>query len=228
MVKRSGLMRNTIVLAAASQMDSWYNGFSMNKLSDRRNSEFRQIATSWGIEFGPIVAFFLTSEYLGLIASTAIFVTLTAIALIVSYGRDKRVALFPLLAGLSVIIFGVLTVALHNPFFIIIKDTVYNGLFAVAIAVGLYWFRHPILKDLFGSLFHMTDKGWTILSRRWMCMFALLTVSNEVIRYALSPEAWVDYKIIATLVTIVFGFYQITLSRRERMPDANKWGMNVR
>lgn len=200
----------------------------MSKLSDRRNSEFRQVATSWGIEFGPIVAFFLTSEYLGIITSTAIFVSLTALALVVSYGRDKRVALFPLLAGASVIAFGVLTVALGNPFFIIIKDTVYNGLFAIAIAVGLYGFRHPILKDLFGSLFHMTDKGWMTLSRRWMVMFALLTASNEVIRHFFAPEAWIDYKMIATFVTIVFGFYQITLSRRERMPDANKWGMNVK
>jgi intracellular septation protein len=200
----------------------------MSKLSDRRNSEFRQVTTSWGIEFGPIAVFFLTSEYLGLIASTAIFVALTAVALFLSYSRDRKIALFPLLAGLSVIIFGVLTVALHNPFFIIIKDTVYNGLFAVAIAIGLYGFRHPILKDLFGSLFHMTDRGWTILSRRWMFMFALLTISNEFMRQAYAPELWVNYKMIATFVTIVFGFYQITLSRRERMPDANKWGMNVK
>lgn len=200
----------------------------MSKLSDSSNSEFRQVAVSWGIEFGPIVAFFLTSEYIGLIKSTALFVGLTAVALTVSYGRDRRVALFPLLAGLSVIIFGVLTVALKDPFFIIIKDTVYNGLFAIAIAIGLYCYKRPILKDLFSSLFHMTEKGWTILSFRWMVMFTLLTLSNEVVRQVLSPEAWVNYKMIATFSTIVFGFYQITLSKRERMPDSNKWGMNIK
>jgi intracellular septation protein A len=59
-------------------------------------------------------------------------------------------------------------------------------------------------------------------------MFILLAVSNELVRHAFNPQVWVGYKMIATLVTIVFGFYQITLSRRERMPDSNKWGMNVK
>lgn len=200
----------------------------MSKHSDSRGSEFRRVATSWAIEFGPIVVFFLTAEYIGLIQSTGLFVFLTALALIASYTRDRRIALFPLLAGLSVIIFGCLTVFLRDPLYIIIKDTVYNGLFALAIAIGLYGYRRPILKDLFSSLFHMTDKGWFILSRRWMIMFILLAVSNELVRHFLSPVAWVNYKMIATFSTIVFGFYQITLSKRERMPDSNKWGMNIK
>ncbi|MFA6158948.1 MAG: septation protein IspZ [Candidatus Paceibacterota bacterium] len=200
----------------------------MSKRPNREESEFRQVATSWAIEFGPIVAFFLTAEYFGVVNATGLFVFLTVVALLASYSRDRRVALFPLVAGLSVIIFGLLTVILHNPFFIIIKDTVYNGLFAVAIAMGLYVFKRPILKDLFSSLFHMTDRGWMILSRRWMIMFVLLTISNELVRHDLPPHAWVKYKMFATLATIVFGFYQITLSKRERMPDSNRWGMNVK
>jgi len=200
----------------------------MHKLSDKRNSEFRQVATSWGIEFGPIVVFFLTAEYTGLVHATALFVFLTSLALIASYSKDRRIALFPLLAGLSVIIFGLLTVLLHDPFFIIIKDTVYNGLFALAIAIGLYKYKRPIIKDLFSSLFHMTDKGWVILSKRWLVMFVLLTVSNEIARHSIDPRTWVNYKMLATLTTIVFGLYQITLSKRERMPNSNKWGMNVR
>ncbi len=200
----------------------------MSKHSERRNSEFRRVATSWAIEFGPIVVFFLTAEYVGLVNATGLFVFLTALALIASYSKDRRIALFPLLAGLSVIIFGCLTVFLHNPLYIILKDTVYNGLFAVAIAVGLYGYGRPILKDLFSSLFHMTDRGWMILSRRWMVMFVFLTVSNELVRHLLGADAWVNYKMVATFSTIVFGLYQITLSKRERMPDSNRWGMNIK
>lgn len=200
----------------------------MNKVSDKANSEFKQVATSWGIEFGPIVVFFLTAEFTGLINATSLFVFLTSLALIASYSKDRRIALFPLLAGLSVIIFGLLTVFLHDPFYIIVKDTVYNGLFALAIAIGLYGYKHPIIKNLFSSLFHMTNKGWVILSKRWLVMFIILTISNEVVRNSFNPDVWVNYKMVATLCTIIFGLYQITLSRRERLPDSNKWGMNVK
>ena len=131
------------------------------------------------------------------------------------------------MAGLSVIGFGALTILLDNPFFLIIKDTVYNGGFALALAIGLYVFKEPILKDLFSALFCMTERGWIILSRRWMIMFILLTLGNEVARRVFDPHMWVFYKMCATMVTIVFGLYQLRLSRRERLPHSNKWGMNI-
>ncbi|MEN9622188.1 MAG: hypothetical protein RLZZ67_622 [Candidatus Parcubacteria bacterium] len=189
--------------------------------------EFLKITVNWGIEFGPIVAFFLTSDTLGFMPATIIFVSLTAIALIIAYVRERRIALFPLVAGLSVIGFGALTILLDNPFFLIIKDTVYNGGFAVAIAIGLYVFKEPILKDLFSSLFCMTEKGWITLSQRWMIMFIVLAIGNEIARHFYAPHIWVVYKMGATLLTIVFGLYQLTLSKRERLPHSNKWGMNI-
>lgn len=190
-------------------------------------SNFWKVCISWGIEFGPIVVFFLTSDSLGFMPATIIFVSLTAVALAVAYVKDRRIALFPLLAGLSVIGFGALTIFLNNPFFLIIKDTVYNGAFALALAVGLYVFKEPILKDLFSALFCMTERGWIILSRRWMVMFLLLTIGNEIARQVFASDMWVFYKMCATLLTIVFGLYQLTLSKRERLPHSNKWGMNI-
>ncbi len=187
----------------------------------------KNIILSWGTEFGPIFVFFISSELLGFIPATALFVALTFVALIVAYVRERRVALFPLIAGFSVIVFGLLTVLLKNPIFLIVKDTIYNGMFSIALYIGLYFYNEPILKDLFGSLFKMTDKGWTILSFRWMIAFFVLAVSNEVMWRHFTPDEWLYYKMLATFATIVFGFYQLTLSRRERLPNSNRWGMNV-
>lgn len=184
------------------------------------------VLVSWGIEFGPICVFFLTSEWIGFLPSTKLFVLLTAIALLVAYVRERRIALFPLIAGLSVIGFGLLTVLTDNPLYLILKDTIYNGAFALALALGLYMFDTPILKHLFSSLFLMTDRGWRILSQRWMIAFVLLAVSNEIAWRIFTPDEWIIYKMVATFITIVFGLYQLTLSRRERLPESNRWGMN--
>lgn len=189
---------------------------------------WKKIVLSWGTEFGPIIAFFITSELWGLIIGSAVFVVTTTLALLVACIREKRLALFPLLAGISVIIFGVATVVFENPFFIIIKDTFYNGVFAIMLFAGLVFLKKSFLKNLFSSLFKMSDRGWRILTIRWCVMFTLLTISNEIVWRYCDADTWLTYKMWATLTTIIFGFYQITLARRERLPEANKWGMNVR
>ncbi len=182
---------------------------------------------SWSVEFGPIVFFFLAFEKYGFMPATKVFVALTAIALLVAFLKEKRIAYFPLVAGVSVLIFGILTITMDNPFYLIIKDTVYNGLFGISLLGGLL-FGTPLLKVLFGELFAMNERGWKILTLRWGIMFVLLTAGNEVVRIYYSPDVWVNYKAFSTLLTLFFGVYQFRLSSRERIPGlSNKWGMRL-
>ena len=178
------------------------------------------------IEFGPIIVFLVSAEIMSFIKATTIFVVLTLVALIVGFIERRELAWFPLIVGASVLSFGLLTIIFENPFFIIFKDTIYNGAFAIALFIGLYY-NKPLLKPLFRGLFAMTDRGWMILTFRWAIMFVLLTISNEFARLYLSPEKWVVYKAFATLSTIAFSLHQFRLSRVERLPEATQWGMRV-
>lgn len=179
-----------------------------------------------GIEFGPILTFLIASEVTSFIKATIIFVIVTVIALIVGFIERREIAWFPLIAGVIIIFFGMLTIIFNNPFFLIIKDTLYNGIFAFILFVGLI-FKKPLLEPLFKGLFSMTNKGWLILSFRWAIMFTLLAISNEFARIYLSPEKWVIYKGLATLGAIAFSLYQFKLSRAERLPDSTPWGMKT-
>lgn len=190
---------------------------------------YKNVIISWSIEFGPIVLFFLSLHFLGsndagFIASTGIFTVATVIALFSSYLYEKRIAWFPLIAGLSVIFFGVMTLVFKNPMFFIIKDTAYNGGFAVFLLLGALM-KKPMLKPLFIALFDMSDKGWFILSLRWGVFFLLLTVTNEITWRFFSQEVWVEYKFWSTILTLIFGLYQITLSKRYRNKGSTEWGM---
>lgn len=178
------------------------------------------------IEFGPIIAFLVASEVTTFIRATTLFVILTSIALIAGFIERRELAWFPLIVAVSVIGFGLLTIILDNPFFIIIKDTIYNGAFALTLFIGLA-FSRPLLKPLFKGLFSMTNKGWKILTFRWAIMFVLLTITNEIARIYLVPEKWIIYKGLATLATIIFSLYQFRLSKKERSPDSTPWGMRV-
>ncbi len=193
---------------------------------------YKNIAISWSIEFGPIVVFFIILHFIGqtdkgFIISTAVFSILTAVALITSYLYEKRLAWFPLIAGLSVIAFGAVTVLYAEPLFFIVKDTLYNGIFGVSLLMGAYMGK-GLLKNLFIALFDMSDRGWYILSLRWGVCFTILAVLNEVSWRFYGRDAWVMYKFWSTIFTAIFGFYQLTLSRKYRNPGSSPLGMRIK
>ncbi len=187
---------------------------------------FKKLLLNLFIEFGPIIGFLVASELTTFIRATVIFVTLTLIALALGFIERGRVAWFPLIVAITIVSFGLLTIFFENPFFIIIKDTLYNGIFAVILLLGLYY-RKLFLKILFGGMFAMTDEGWKILTIRWAIMFVLLAVTNEVARFYLNEYGWLNYKFSATIITVAFSLYQFKLSKKERLPEATAWGMRV-
>lgn len=189
----------------------------------------KAVFVNWSIEFGPIVSFFLALHFLGsndrgFLISTGVFTLLTVVALVASYHLHKRIALFPLIAGLSVVAFGVATLFFKSPLIFILKDTFYNGFFAVFLLIGALY-KKALLKPLFKSLFDMKDEGWYILSIRWGYFFLFLTITNEIAWRFFSQEIWVEYKFWSTILTVVFGFYQITLSKKYRNETSTEWGM---
>lgn len=193
---------------------------------------YKNILISWSIEFGPIILFFTALHFLGssdkgFITSTGIFTIATVVALMASYLYERRIAWFPLIAGVSVIFFGFMTVCFKEPLFFMLKDTVYNGGFALFLLGGVV-FRKAFLKTLFIALFDMSDRGWYILSLRWGLFFLFLTVTNELTWRIWGQDVWVEYKFWSTILTTVFGLYQITLAKKYRNESASAWGMRVR
>lgn len=187
---------------------------------------FLKLLLNLGIEFGPIVVFLVVSEYTEFFTAVTIFVIVTIIAMIVGQIERKSFAWFPFIVGIIITISGLLTVYFKDPFYIIIKDTLYNAGFAIVLLIGLAY-NKPLLKPLFQGLFMMTHRGWTILTIRWTIMFVLLTIGNEIARIHLTPEDWVAYKSLATIATMIFSIYQFRLSKKERLPESSSWGMRI-
>ncbi len=179
-----------------------------------------------GVEFGPIIVFLIVSTFLSFNNAVLIFVITTIIALCVNYIKNQKLAWFPVIVALTIVVFGLLSYFLDNPFFIIFKDTLYNLIFGSVLFIGLYY-KKNLLKPLFDSLFLMSDQGWNILAFRWACIFITLAISNEVARMILTSEQWIIYKGISTLFTTVFSLYQFTLAKTYRLPSSSSWGVKI-
>ncbi len=176
-------------------------------------------------EFAPIVAFFISAQIFSFLVATAVLVITTIIALSLGWIYEKRFPIIPIISGFFVIISGSITLVYNAPDALILGDSLYYFGMGFAILIG-FFFKSNLLKKIFYKTFAMEDRGWEILANRWVTIFLLSGVINEIARFYLTPEQWVHFKVLKVISIAIFGFYQFTLSRRYRIPEiSNSWGL---
>lgn len=181
---------------------------------------------SLAVEFGPVVVFFVAAQYMDFYAATGTLIAATFAALVTALIRDRRIPYFAFISSAFVLLFGFVTIAYSDPFWIQFEYTLYNAVFGIAIMAALP-FGKPLLKPLFQSTFLMSDRGWKILSFRWAVFFLATAAGNEYFLRFTSEAAWVRYRFGAAIILCVFGFSQFFLARRERLPHASPWGLKA-
>lgn len=178
------------------------------------------------IEFSSVVSFFIFSLLYGFFAGVQALVAFVIFSLIISLIRDKRIPLFMLVNSGFTLLFGILSLYFKDPYFIVIELSLYN-LTLGALMLSGYFTGKPAMKTFFDTMFSITDKGWHTLSIRWGIMFFIVTILNEFVWRVYGEESWVYFRLILIIVLGIFGFYQFTLARRERLPDASAWGLKI-
>jgi intracellular septation protein len=181
----------------------------------------------FALELGPLALFFIVYSHVGIFAATGILMASVVVTLTVSYAMLKRVPIMPLITAVIVLIFGSLTLFLHDETLIKIKPTALYILFAAALFVGL-WLNKPLLKILFDGALHVTDEGWRKLTWRWAFFFLALAVLNEIVwrgavHYLPAAEAtdlWVKFKTFGFLpLTLLFALAQTPLIMKYEAKD---------
>ena len=153
-------------------------------------------------------------EHGGLFTATAVLMTATVVALIISFAKTRRVPLMPLATAVLVLVFGGLTLYLHDKSFFQMKPTILYTLFGLALLVGLA-FNRPLLPIMLDQTMQLTEKGWRILTLRWGVLFLVLAVLNEIVRRTMTWDHWVLFKFPGTVILIfLFTFAQVPLILR--------------
>jgi intracellular septation protein len=170
------------------------------------------------IELGPLLIFFAGNALAGIYAGTAAFMLATLISLIAARVLYHKLPVMPLVSGVIVLVFGGLTLYLHDDTFIKLKPTIVYSLFAVLLAGGLLY-KKPVLELLFGPVFNLTEEGWRKLSLRWAAFFIAMAVVNELVWRNFSTDAWVSFKAFGFLpLTFLFALAQVPLMQRHAEP----------
>jgi intracellular septation protein len=163
------------------------------------------------LDIGPLLLFFVANSRFGIFAGTAVFMVAVVVALGISYAMTRHWPVMPVVSAVIVLVFGGLTLFLHDETFIKVKPTIIYALFGGALLVG-YFFDKPLLEIVFDSVFHITDEGWRKLTLRWAAFFFFLAVLNEVVWRTQSTDFWVNAKVFGFMpLTFIFGALQVPL-----------------
>ena len=173
------------------------------------------------LDIGPLVLFFAANSRFGIFTATASFMAAVLIALAVSYALTRHIAIMPLVTAVIVLIFGTLTLVLHNDTFIKLKPTIIYVLFGGTLVGGLM-FGKSFLGVLFDSVFDLTDEGWRKLTWRWAFFFFALAVANEIVWRNFSTDIWVSFKLFGVVpLTFLFGALQYPLLTKYHVEPKN-------
>jgi intracellular septation protein len=165
------------------------------------------------IDFGPVSIFVVAYNVLQRLPSTkddavyiatGLFIIATLAAIAYCKFRIGRIPPVLIVTGVLVTAFGGLTIALHDENFIKIKPTFVYLFYAIAIGISVA-IKQNVWKLLFGHIFTLPDRIWTVLALRWAAFFVFQAILNELIRQTQTTEVWVNSRlIVVTPLVILF------------------------
>ena len=159
-------------------------------------------ASQLAVDLGPIVVFVLSYNLLlkftatkdnAVFIATGLFIVSTLAA--IAWCKWKRGMVPPVLivVGVLVVIFGGLTIFLHDDNYIKIKPTVLYLFYVVAI-VGSLLVGQNIWRLFFQHTFNLPDRIWTILAWRWAGFFLFMAGVNEYMRLSLDTTGYINWR----------------------------------
>ena len=127
------------------------------------------------------------------------------------------------ISAILVVGFGGLTIYFHDERFIQIKPTVIYFLLSGLLFAGLTRGK-PLLKYVLEHGYHgLSDRGWLLLSRNWAFFFAVMAISNEVIRANFTFSQWLTIKVWGlTAMSMLFAFANIPMLLRHGLAEEKK------
>ncbi|MCR4524043.1 MULTISPECIES: septation protein A [Bosea] len=182
------------------------------------------------LEFGPLAIFFFANSYgdrlLGvaedrrIFVATGIFIAASLIALALSRALMGYLPRMAIVNAIVVTVFGGLTLALDDAFFIKVKPTIVNALFGSVLLGGLF-FGRSLLSLVLETVLQLDEEGWRKLTFRWGLFFFVLAAINEVVWRTQTQDFWVAFKVWGVMpLTMAFALAQTPLILKHEIKPA--------
>lgn len=146
------------------------------------------------IDFLPLLAFFLTYKLADLYTATAVLMVASVAQVGWLWFKHRRLDTLPVVVMGFALVFGTLTLVLHDDSFLKWKVTLIEWLLAGSFLLAPL-FGKSLLKELLGKTIALPDAIWARMNLAWGLFYFALGALNVYFIYYTSTETWVLFKV---------------------------------
>jgi intracellular septation protein len=176
------------------------------------------------VDLLPVIAFFVAYKFAGIYVATAVLIVGVLAQTAVSWIRFRKVSPMLLASAVLVLVFGGLTLYLHNATFIKWKPTIVNWLFAAAFLASQFGSGKSAIQRMLGENVALPAADWTRLNLAWVAFFSISGALNIYVAYHYPEATWVNFKLFGLMgLTLLFAVVQgVWIARRADQAEAGK------
>lgn len=173
----------------------------------------------------PIILFFIAFKFGDIYTATIVAMVATIFQILWVYYHHRKIDAMQWVSLVMIIVFGSLTIFLHDKIFIQLKHTALYWLFAGALFISAQFFQKNWIQVLMGKQVTLKEKTahsvWYQLNNAWAIFFFAMGALNLYIAFEFSEETWVNFKLFgSTGLLIVFVIIQgVWLSKHMEHPS---------
>lgn len=152
-------------------------------------------------DFFPVLAFFAAYQLTDdIFVATGVIIAATVLQVAIHWIRTRHFKPLHLISAGLVLLFGGLTLLIHDPIFIMWKVTAVNWLFAAAFLASQWavFGGRPLVQRMMesaGAAVRLAAAEWRRLNLAWVAFFVLLGAANLAAFRLLSEANWVKFKL---------------------------------
>jgi intracellular septation protein len=154
----------------------------------------------------PVILFFVAYRFSDIFVATGVLIVAVIVLTAVQWLRTRKVSSVALISAALVLVFGGLTLIIHDKAFIQLKVTVLDWLLAVGLLASHYFGEQPFTQRLLGEHFIAERATWLKLSHAWIVFLVALGGLNLYVAYNYPESTWVTFKLVAIGVQFVYMF----------------------
>lgn len=156
------------------------------------------------IDFFPIALFVAAYKLYDIYTATAVLMAATVVQTGLIYAIDRKLQTMQKVTLVLILVFGMLTLALHDERFIKWKPTVLYASMAIVLAAALWIWKKNFLQMLLGSQLKLPEAVWARLTVIWVAYFLFMAALNGYVAALYSTEDWVNFKLWGYAFPLIF------------------------
>lgn len=147
----------------------------------------------------PVVLFFVAYKLADIYVATGVAIAASFAQIGWLWFRGRKIDTMLWVSLGIIVVFGGLTLALHDETFIKWKPTVLYWLFAAALAIAHLGFKKNLIRVMMEKSMALPEPIWGKLNLSWVGFFAIMGALNLYFAYRYSTDTWVNFKLFGGL-----------------------------